>query len=300
MIDGQGSLFELGELCQRWRSGAHTWAPADAAAFQASRYAVRSIDPATARAFVTGHHYSRSYPADRQRFGMFEGAHLVGVAVLGQPMHDRVTGKVFPTLDRLAAAELSRFVLLDHVPTNAETWLLARVFKLAAAAGLRGVVAFSDPMPRRTAAGELLMPGHVGHIYRAGAGATGRYTGRGTPRTLTLLPDGRVFSARTRAKVTAWDRGGPAAVRELVDLGAPAPVDGHGCTGWAALGAMTPAGRGAWVADALAAVGASTVRHRGNHRFVWAIGDRGARRRTPIALDALPYPTTLDIPGNAR
>jgi len=290
--DGQGVLFELGDLCQRWNTGAHTWAPADT--FRASRYAVHQIDTATARRFVTGHHYSRSYPADRARFGMFEGSRLVGVAVLGQPMHDRVTGKAFPTLGRMDAAELSRFVLLDHVPANAETWLLARVFRLAAGDGLRGVVAFSDPMPRRTAAGELLMPGHLGHIYRAGAGATGRYTGRGTPRTLTILPDGRVFSARTRAKVTAWDRGGPAAVRELVDLGASGPVDGHGCTGWAALGGMTAVERGAWLTDALAAVGARTVRHRGNHRFVWAIGDRGARRRTPIALDALPYPTTLD------
>lgn len=277
VIAGQVPLFELGELCQRWRAGSHTWAPADAGGFQAGRYTVRAIDAATARAFVLAHHYSRSYPADRLRFGMFEGSHLVGVAVLGQPMHDQVTGKAFPTLGRMGAAELSRFVLLDRVPANAETWFLARVFRLAAGEGLRGVIAFSDPMPRRTAAGELLMPGHLGHIYRAGAGATGRYTGRGTPRTLTLLPDGRVFSARTRAKITAYDRGGPAAVRELVELGAPAPVDAHGCTGWAALGGMDPRGRGAWLADALAAVGARNVRHRGNHRFAWSIGDRGAR-----------------------
>ena len=61
--------------------------------------------------------------------------------------------------------------------------MLARAFRLAAGDGLRGVVAFSDPLPRRTASGQLLMPGHIGHIYRAGAGATGRYTGRGTPHT---------------------------------------------------------------------------------------------------------------------
>jgi hypothetical protein len=288
----QEPLFALDDMCQRWSGGADAWVPDDGGVFDARRYTVREIDKRVARGFVTEHHYSKSYPADRQRFGMFEGRHLVGVAVLGQPMHNQVTGKVFPTLDRMQAAELSRFVLLDEVPGNAETWLLARVYRLAAADGLRGVVAFSDPKPRRTTGGLLQFRGHLGGIYRAGAGATGRYTGRGTARTLTLLPDGRVFSARTRAKITGWERGGRAAAADLVALGAPEPIGGVG-----ALAGMSADERGAYVAGALIVVGARNVRHRGNHRFVWAIGGRGARRRTPIALPALPYPTTLDPEG---
>ncbi len=280
-------MIDLDEMSQRWRAGVHTWAPVSAGGFDAARYTVRAVDHATARAFVVAHHYSRSYPADRLRFGMFDGAHLVGVAVLGQPMHDQVTGKVFPTLGRMDAAELARFVLLDDVPANAETWFLARVFRAAAAEGLRGVVAFSDPLPRRTAAGELLMAGHIGLIYRAGKGATGRYTGRGAARTLTMLADGRVFSARTRAKVTGWEKGGRGAVMELVALGAPAPE-------LSTLAGMTPAGRSQWLTEALDTIGARRVRHRGNHRYAWTLGDRGARRRVPIALDALPYPTALD------
>jgi len=49
-----------------------------------------------------------------------------------------------------------------------------------------------------------------------------------------------------------------------------------------------------WLRRALPAVGARTVRHQGNYRYMWTIGDRAARRRTPIALAALPYPTTVD------
>ena len=50
---------------------------------------------------------------------------------------------------------------------------------------------FSDPLPRTRADGTVVMPGHLGTIYQA---ANAVYTGRGTPRTLTLLPDGTVFS----------------------------------------------------------------------------------------------------------
>jgi hypothetical protein len=42
--------------------------------------------------------------------------------------------------------DLSRVVILDSVPGNAESWLCARAFELAAAAGIRGIVAFSDLM----------------------------------------------------------------------------------------------------------------------------------------------------------
>jgi hypothetical protein len=44
--------------------------------------------------------------------------------------------------------DLSRVVILDSMPANAESWFCARAFELAAAAGIRGIVAFSD-RPRR-------------------------------------------------------------------------------------------------------------------------------------------------------
>lgn len=273
---GQAALFD-GTWCQRWQSGAHSWRPTSEGGFNPRRYTVAAIDEATARVFVVTHHYSRAYPAASLRVGLFEGAHLVGVAVLGVPMSRAVLAGPFPTLEPYRQSlELARLVLLDQVPANAESWFVARVFAYAAGEGVRGVVAFSDPLPR-IVAGELLMPGHVGTVYKA---LNGVYTGRGTARTLTLLPDGRVFSARARAKVTGGERGAAHVRAGLVELGAPAPAAGE------------PAGE--WLARALAAVGARTVRHQGNHRYVWPIGDRAARRRTPIALDARPYPTTPD------
>jgi hypothetical protein len=54
---------------------------------------------------------------------------------------------------------------------------------------------------------------------------------------------------------------------------------------------LTPA---RWFRLALAQVGARRVRHRGCHRFVWPVGDRGWRRRCPIGLDEQPYPTSPD------
>ncbi|HEY5246718.1 MAG TPA: hypothetical protein VIJ60_13690, partial [Acidimicrobiales bacterium] len=50
-----------------------------------------------------------------------------------------------------------------------------------------------------------------------------------------------------------------------------------------------------WVLDALDAVGARRVRHRGNHRFAFAIGrSRGDRRRLVPAMTSLPYPKARD------
>ena len=201
-------------------------------------------------------------------------------------MHPAVLTGPFPTLDAGSAAELSRLVLLDEVPANAESFLLARLFRLAAAQGLRGLVAFSDPQPR-VRAGELLMPGHVGHIYRV---TEGRYLGRGTARTLTMLPDGTVLSARAMQKVRAAERGTAGVQARLVAMGAR-PLAEMAAECRRAGADLTPA---AWLPLALAQVGARRVRHRGNHRFAWPVGDRGWRRRCPIGLVELPYPTGPD------
>jgi hypothetical protein len=255
----------------------HSWRPTSEGGFNPRRYAVHPIGEATARAFVLAHHYSRAYPAASLRVGLFEGARLVGVAVLGVPMSRTVLTGPFPALEPYRQSlELSRLVLLDQVPANAESWFVARVFAYAADAGVRGVVAFSDPMPR-TVGGELVMPGHVGTVYKA---LNATYTGRGRARTLTLLPDGRVFSDRARAKLIGGERGAGHVRAGLVAAGAPDPAAGE-----------APA---VWLRRALAAVDARAVRHRGNHRYVWTIGDRSARRRTTVGMDAHPYPTAPD------
>ncbi len=127
--------------------------------------------------------------------------------------------------------------------------------------GSGGIVSFSDPVKRTTTAGQVVMPGHVGVIYQA---SNAVYTGRATPRTLTLLPDGSVFSDRAAQKIRAGDRGHEYAERQLVALGATSPRVGQ-----------SPAH---WLAAALADVGARRIRHPGNHRYAFAVGTRRSDR----------------------
>src|SRR5262249_11685086 len=63
-----------------------------------------------------------------------------------------------------------------------------------------------DPVPRRTAAGDLVFPGHIGTIYQA---SDAEYLGRTTPRRVLLLPNGRVLSERALSKVCATSRATP-------------------------------------------------------------------------------------------
>jgi hypothetical protein len=219
--------------------------------------------------------YPDPQPGDRLRRGR-----LVGVAVLGVPMHPRVLLVPFPGLvPYRESVELARLVLLDPVPGNAESWFLARVFRRAASVGVRGVVAFSDPVPRRRH-GIVFMPGHVGWCYQ---GHNAVYLGRATARRLVLLPDGSSLPARAIAKLTAGERGAAGVVARLVGLGAQ-PPDGTVPAAW-------------WLAQALDAIGAVTVRHPGNHRYVWQLR-RGRAAR--LGLPGLPYPKGIDPIGVPR
>jgi hypothetical protein len=266
--------------CQRWRDGAHSWRHIHEGGFDARRYSVEPIDEATARAWVCQHHYSSAYPAASQRYGLSDrDGQLVGAIVLGIPMSERVLTNVFPDLEPLVEAlELARMVLADEVPGNAESWFLARAFKAAAERGLRGVVAFADPVPRHVA-GRVLFAGHTGHVYTA---ANAAYLGRATARTLTVLPDGAVLSARSAQKVRAGERGHAHVERQLVQLGAT-PRRPH-------------ADRAAWLTDALNELGATRIRHRGNHRYAFRLG-RTARQRARVRLgmSSMPRPVGVDL-----
>jgi hypothetical protein len=254
---------------QRWRAGRASYRPAGETINQL-RYEVAAIEGDTEpKRFVVEHHYSGTYPAARFRFGLYRGAALVGVAVFSHPCNDRVLTAVFGG-QAIEAVELGRFVLLDDVEGNGETWFLARCFRELRRLELRGVVSFSDPMPRTSAAGIRVFPGHVGTIYQA---HNGRYLGRGTARTLRLLPDGSVLNARTVQKIRTGERGWRYAAEQLTRAGAPAvPTD--------------PAARLRWLQGALG--GLRTLSHPGNHRYAWAFG------RAALALPARPFPKAHD------
>lgn len=273
-------LFELpreavpsSEWCQRWTGGRHTWRHRHQGGFDADRYHVTPIAESLARRYVIDNHYSASYPAAVKRWGLWEGHQLVGVAVLGVPMSTAALTNVFPGCAPFhESLELSRFVLADRVPANGETHFLGQVFKAAAADGIRGVVAFADPVPR-VVDHQVLFPGHVGIIYQA---ANSTYLGRATPRTLTVLPDGQVLTARAVQKVRAGERGHRHVEARLVALGART---------------RRPSAPGAaWLADALNDIGAVRLRHPGNHRYAFRVGTtRRARGNVEIAA-SLPYP----------
>lgn len=267
----------MSPYCQRWRDGRHTWRHRSEGGFDGSNYEVALIgDDTTAKSFVVQHHYSRSYPAARIRAGIYRGDALVGVAVFGIPMQEAVLTRAFPQLQPYdQALELSRFVLLDEVPANAESWFLRRAFRLAADAGLRGVVAFADPVPRVMADGTILSPGHSGTIYQA---SNGLFTAdRGTPRSLLLGPDARVLSDRSVSKIRKQDRGHDYAEKQLVCWGATPRRAGEDPT--------------AWLARALVEAGVRRMRHPGNYRYLFKLGrTRTERSRVVIALPAASYP----------
>jgi hypothetical protein len=273
----------LTDRVQRWRSGRASYRPAGEP-FDPRDYEVAPIpDDTTARAFVLAHHYSGSYPAARFRFGLFErGGDLVGVAVFSVPPRPEVTTAWFHG-DPLAHVELGRFVLLDGVRANAESWTLARCFRALRREGVDGVVSFSDPAPR-VVGGHRLFGGHVGTIYQA---SNAVYAGRSRARTLRLLaagPDrGRAFSDRTAAKLRAADRGWEYAARQLVAAGADPPE------------ATTPGALRAWAARWVPRVTAP-MRHPGNHRYLFALR-RGALTGR-ARREARPYPK-LDLFGRS-
>ncbi len=255
-------MVVLTPVVQRWRLRRDTYRPVGEC-FDPSVHEVASIpDDTTAKQFVVTHHYANSYPAARFRFGLYRAHLLVGVAVFSVPM----TAAVLRPFPADASAELGRFVLLDHVRANGETWFLARCFDLLRREGLAGIVSFSDPTPRTDATGMQVFPGHIGTIYQA---SNAVYAGRASPASLRLLPDGTVFSNRAQSKIRKTERGWRYSAGQLVAHGA-APLEGD---------------PRAWLAHWLPRI-TRGLRHHGNHKYLFAL-DRSARKLLP---EGLAYP----------
>jgi hypothetical protein len=285
--------MSVGTWCQRWRTGQHSWRHTSEGGFDPTRYTVLACEQAApVKAFIERHHYSHSFASAVRRYALIDrwpepdpdvqwlaGGQLVGVMTLGSPMNKHVLTGPFPKLAPYRQSlELNRLVLLDRVPANAESWFCARAFRLAARCGLRGLVAYSDPVGRHriTPAGiEVLMPGHLGHVYAVLGAAQLK---RGRARPLTLLPDATTLVERSACKITGGERGRGGVVARLVALGAPAPNPGQ-----------DPA---AWLAHALKLVDAVEFDHPGNYKFAFRLGSRRQRRRLYLVgeIDG-PYPT---------
>jgi hypothetical protein len=271
-------------VVQRWRARRDLYRPAGEP-IVASHYEVAEVDHSTAKRFVEQHHYLGTFPAARWCFGLFWGGLLVGTAVFSVPSNDRVITCVLPGA-AVESVELGRLVLLDLVPANGESFFVARCFNLLRKEGLVGVVSFSDPVPRTTAVGATIFRGHAGTVYQA---LNAVFTGRGTARTLRLLPDGAVFSARAAQKIRAGERGMRYAAAQLVRAGAP-PLD---------LERVSEEERRAWLRAAVAGV-TRPLRHDGCFRYVWAL-DRRARRHLPASQPpSLALPDTVFFAAQSR
>lgn len=70
----QLELPDTGVLCQRWRDRVHSFRRTSEGGFDPARYRVRALPAAAARAFVTAHHYSATWPAVRMSFALIDTA----------------------------------------------------------------------------------------------------------------------------------------------------------------------------------------------------------------------------------
>lgn len=177
-----------------------------------------------AKPFVEAHHYSGSFPATRLSCGLFRNGaagrpELVGVCAFSVPVNNASVLRHTGLDDPLAGVDLGRLVLLDDVAGNAESWFVSKAFRelRREKPGVISVVAYSDPVPRLSATGEAVMPGHVGTVYRA---LSANFRGRSSRRTDILLPSGKAFSPRAASKLRNGDVGAGYAERLLVSEGA--------------------------------------------------------------------------------
>ncbi len=222
-------------VTQRWREQRGIYRPAGEV-IDPRHYEVAALPFAESKTFVIEHHYAGSMPAAMESYGLFWGGLLVGTAVYSYPMNDGVLARL--PCDREEAAELGRLVLLDRVPM------------------------------RRTALdGRVVLAGHVGGVYQS---TNAVYAGRATPRTLRLLPDGTVFSARAASKIRQRERGWRYSA---------AILERHG-----AAHLLEKEDAGAWVARWTASL-TRPARSRGNHTYLFGL-DRRVKKM-------LPYPKFL-------
>lgn len=255
---------------QRWELGKARWR-SDREVIRPSEFEVEPMAGKDARAiaFCETHHYSRTFPAGRFSFGLRRHGTLVGIAVFSHPTNNLTLTNVFPC-DVLEAVELGRLVLLDEIASNGESWFVARAFEHLRKEGIKGVISFSDPVRRRAADGQIVLPGHWGCVYQS---LNAVYAGRATSRTLRIFSDGTVFNDRTAQKIRKHERGWEGAVEELERRGA-GKFEGDSRK-W--LGTWTKALT-------------RPLKHGGNHKYLWSL-DKRLRKSLPASL---PYPKMID------
>lgn len=266
-------------VTQRWKERKDYYR-AKGDSFHPSEFGVDPISgDRIAKDFVEKHHYSHSFPASRFRVGLYrkrEGwfhSELVGVAVFSTPMSQSVLPKWAPDcLTTDDGTELGRFVLLDEVPYNAESWFLTRAVRALKVQypKMKALISMSDPLPRVDENGTVVTPGHTGAIYQS---INASYRGRASSRWHFQTPQGRFLSPRALSKIRGLEVGWEYACRDLMAHGAPHRRVGE-----------EPA---AWLERALREGPFKKVKHPGNHTYLWRLDGT----KPPPSL---PYPKQRD------
>ena len=190
---------------------------------------------------------------------------MVGVAVFGVPANQKTIPCYAPGVAPNDGVELSRFVLLDEVEANGETWFLKRAFNVLKKTKDPSVVlSYSDPIPRTNCEGKTIKPGHYGCIYQA---FNGRYVGKSHPRKLLLAPDGTTISGRALSKLRK-EGVSSYCYSDLLSKGAPTIHKEESIDSYLLRVKKT----------------FRTINHTGNYAYVWPL-KRGVK-----TLPKLPYP----------
>ena len=255
---------------QRWFDGRSSFR-LSREAIDPRQFGVEMVDYATAKAFVCRHHYSGTFSPSIASFGLFRkdsasSARLAGVATFAPASNINSVAR-WTGLEFAAGAELARFVLLDEVAGNGESWFLTRALEgfKRYRPGARVVLSYSDPVPRTRLDGSVVFPGHYGCIY---ASVNALYLGRASAKTQYLAPDGRVLANRILSKLRNGEIGRAYAERSLADI-----------SGLPRLGDETAA---AYVERALGVMRAQ--HHPGNHLYLFPLAADRREKRLILGL----------------
>ncbi|HEX7783441.1 MAG TPA: hypothetical protein VF509_11605 [Sphingobium sp.] len=221
---------------QRWRDRRCRWVPA-ASEIDPNALAVDIIDTRRQAApFIERHHYAASMPVVRLSVGLFRNgkgrrSELAGVCVFSHPVNNASVPKAAGLTDPRSACDLGRLTCLDDLGGNAETFLVARAFRLLRRVkpAILSVISYADPVRRTDENGHVFMPGHVGGVYRL---LGSRYVGRSSPRTDLILPNGRPISSRALSKIRNAECGQRYAMEQLLQAGARSPSFGEDRAQW--------------------------------------------------------------------
>lgn len=262
-------------FCQRWRARRDRYVPA-ATCIDPRDFAVDVIPQRQARPFVEQHHYSGTFPAARLSCGLFRAQagviELAGVAVFSVPMNNRAIPLHTGQTESAHGAELGRFVLLDDVAGNGETWFLSRALRALRAEkpAIEAVLSYADPIERRAADGAIVKPGHIGTIYQA---MSAQYRGLSGNRT-EYLAGGMPISGRALSKIRLGEQGVDYSIAQLVAAGADRREYGEEPAQW-----LTRIERDGFV---------QRRRRPGNHVYAFPLTRRARRAAAHLPVAAYP------------